>query len=230
MKRSFENYYTEKDATYYSNVRLDLLKFLPSNSKQKVLEVGAGGGHTLRYIKENNLASYACGVELFEFKDSNQNHASIDQFVIANIEKKDLKLSQNAFDVIILADVLEHLEDPWDVLKYLEQFLTDGGYFLVSLPNIREINALQKIVFKGSFAYTDHGVLDKTHLRFFCKKNMMELLTSPNRQIEEYSASLKMRDGNRKRKLFNLLTFNCFEEFLSVQYFFKVKRFKEGTA
>lgn len=230
MKRSFESYYTEKDATYYSNVRLDLLKFLPNNSNQKVLEVGAGGGHTLRYIKENNLASYACGVELFEFKDSNQHHASIDQFVVANIEKKDLKLSPSSFDVIILADVLEHLEDPWDVLNYLEQFLIKGGYFLVSLPNIREVNALKNIVFKGSFAYTDHGVLDKTHLRFFCRKNMVELLTSPNRQIEKSSASLKMRAGNRKRKIFNLLTFNCFEEFLSVQYFFKVKCLKEGIA
>lgn len=228
MKDSIENYYTEKDSSYYRNVRTDILKLLPKNHLQSVLEIGAGGGDTLRYIKEKKLAKYVCGVELFELDSSNQKHSSIDHFVVANIEHQDLRLDQKKFDVIILADVLEHLNDPWKTLNYVEQFVKLDGLLLISLPNFREINALKKVFFKGNFGYTEHGIFDKTHLRFFCKKNMIQMIASPDRKILDIYSNLALRKGNTKRKILNKASFNLLEEFLSLQFFFKVRIISNG--
>jgi 2-polyprenyl-3-methyl-5-hydroxy-6-metoxy-1,4-benzoquinol methylase len=77
-------------------------------------------------------------------------------------------------DFIICADVLEHLRDPWAVLAWLRTLLAPGGRAVVSIPNIAHWTA-RRALLRGRFDYTDHGLLDRTHLRFFTRASAAEL-------------------------------------------------------
>lgn len=221
------NYYTAKERDYFSHVRMDIISLLPANPRQKILEIGAGSGDTLVYIKQQNMCAEVMGVELMNIPGSNQQHAAIDRFQIADIEKDTIAAPKEYFDVVICADVLEHLTDPWTVVDKIAAHLKLNGLMVVSIPNIREIKTLFKIMFGGNFRYEPMGgILDKTHLRFFCKKNIRQLLTTASLQ-PVYSTPnflLSAVPEGRKRKIINLLSFGLFENFLTVQYIFIAKK------
>ena len=136
------NYYKSKESDYYSGTRMDVISFLKNGQQKKVLEIGAGGGDSLCFIKENKLAEEVVGVELFVLKDSNQTNPLIDQFIHGNIEDQSLNLKEENFDVIILADVLEHLVDPWKTVEYVSKFLKKGGKVITSLPNVQDFKTM----------------------------------------------------------------------------------------
>ena len=219
------NLYTEKSTSYFTNARFDLIKLLPANSENKVLELGSGGGDTLVEIKKRKLAKEVVGVELMEIPNANQSNPLIDQFILANVEKQDLPLPNAYFDAILIGDVLEHLEDPWKTIAYLSQFLKKGGVFIVSVPNIQYYTAFYKIYIKGNFGYEKEGLFDKTHLRFFCKKNIEQLFTTPFLKVESITAIETVRgDKPTIKSVFNLLTFKKLEQFLALQYIVVAKK------
>lgn len=78
------------------------------------------------------------------------------------------------FDVIVAADVLEHMADPGDALRKFLGFLAPGGTVVASIPNIAHA-AVRAQLLMGSFNYTERGPLDKTHLRFYTKRTVAEL-------------------------------------------------------
>jgi 2-polyprenyl-3-methyl-5-hydroxy-6-metoxy-1,4-benzoquinol methylase len=82
------------------------------------------------------------------------------------------------FDCIVFNDVLEHMVDPWDALRRSLSNLSPGGTAVASMPNLRYLPVVVRLVLKGDFAYTDSGVMDRTHLRFFTKKTMRRLFES----------------------------------------------------
>ena len=221
--------YEEKDKGYYSNVRLDLIGLLNSNEKGlKVLEIGAAYGETLFYLKENGIASECVGVDLFKDINNKQNYKNIDRFIFGNIEQIDLEEYLDYFDIILLPDVLEHLLEPKLVLNKLKKYLKKDGKIIVSMPNIRHYSALVKIFLKGDFKYEESGIFDYTHLRFYCKKNIAELITSTGYKIEKHQSSILSYKGFSISKIINITTLRLFEEFFSYQYFFvAIKNDKE---
>ncbi len=215
--------YLKKDISYFISPRLDLISLMPTNSQQKVLEVGMGGGDTLVHIKNQLLAAEVIGIDIVELPGTNQQNPLIDRVHFFDLEKEKLPFSDNYFDVIIAGDVLEHLVNPWDVLQKLNNVLKVGGHMLISLPNIRDMYALYSILLKGSFGYTTQGIFDQTHMRFFCKKDMITLIESvKNLQIENIVPIQSLGNQNPRRKLFNKLSFRIFEGFITTQYLFKV--------
>jgi 2-polyprenyl-3-methyl-5-hydroxy-6-metoxy-1,4-benzoquinol methylase len=139
------------------------------------------------------------------------------------LETKDLPFLNEYFDVIIAGDVLEHLIDPWNLLQKLSKVLRPEGCLLTSIPNFRDIIALNSIFFRGNFNYSTQGIFDKTHLRFFCKKDMIKLIQSVEKlRIEKIIPIQNLDNKNPKRKLFNKLTLNIFEQFVTPQYLFKI--------
>lgn len=222
-----KNHYAVKEKEYFSNIRKDVISLIPSNPNQKILEIGAGGGNTLLYIKENKMAAEVMGIELMKIEGSNQTNPLIDKFQVGNIEQEDIDAEERYFDVIVCADVFEHLMDPWSAVDKIQKYLKKDGLLIVSMPNIREWKTLFAIIFKGDFNYRpEGGIMDRTHLRFFCKKNIHQLLQTPTLSPIFSKPNFMMKEvpEGKKRRIINLLSFRLFENFLAVQYLFIAKK------
>jgi 2-polyprenyl-3-methyl-5-hydroxy-6-metoxy-1,4-benzoquinol methylase len=219
--------YDKKSTDYFSFIRLDLINLIDKNSKNlKVLEIGAAYGETLYYLKQNEVASEVVGVDLFEDVKNKQNYKNLDKFIFGNIEEIELNEYENYFDLILLPDVLEHLVEPKKVLDKLKKHLTQEGKIILSMPNIRHYSALNKIFIKGDFKYEESGLFDYTHMRFYCRKNIQELLEASGYTILKEESSIKNYKGKSITKIINSLTFGLLEEFFSVQYFYVIKKQK----
>jgi 2-polyprenyl-3-methyl-5-hydroxy-6-metoxy-1,4-benzoquinol methylase len=88
------------------------------------------------------------------------------------------------FECVVFNDVLEHMENPWRALELAHGFLAPGGVIVASIPNIRNIRTLFDLVVRGRWEYSDTGVLDRTHLRFFTRREMIALFESQGYVIE----------------------------------------------
>lgn len=217
--------YSDKRSSYYANIRHDLIALIDKKRKGlKVLEIGAAYGETLYYLKQKGIAKEAVGVELYEDVKNKQNYKPLDNFIFANIEETDFPEYEGYFDLILLPDVVEHIAEPKKVLAKVKKYLRNDGEILVSMPNIRHYSAINKIVFKGDFRYEESGIFDYTHARFYCKRNIKELLENSGFKVEYSEGSIKNYKGKSFAKLLNALTFGVLEEFLSTQYFFRAKK------
>ena len=227
-----DNSYAEKADYYYRFTRTDLLDLLPKNKVfENVLEIGASGGYTLLYLKAKGIAKKVHAVELFELPGTEQDNSAIDTFTIGNIEQMGIAaFAPESFDLVICGDVLEHLADPWSVRDKIVQWLKPGGYLLASIPNIREYKTVLKILLRGTFTYEEGGVMDKTHLRFFTKKNITDLLTTPRLSLKKITTNLAYPVWNtRQRAKINNISFKLFEDFLAKQYFVLSVKLSEGN-
>ncbi|MFH6997900.1 class I SAM-dependent methyltransferase [Flavobacterium sp. FlaQc-57] len=212
--------YLEKEKEYFSNVRRDIISFIGMENDLSVLEIGAGSGATLLELKNKGVAKKIMG---FDIVDVNKYKEKFDSFVIGNIEHDTIPFELNFFDGIILADVLEHLVEPQKTIQKLIPYVKKGGHFYISLPNVRNHEVFYKIFIKGSFEYTDEGIFDKTHIRFFCKKDMLKLVhLFTELKVQKIESNLKHISSIKST--LNKVTFGVFEQFLSTQYFIKVTR------
>jgi len=211
--------YQNKPEDYYVHARVDVLQLLKEKSNCSILELGAGGGYTLAEAKRLGIASYVAGVELFPLEGTLQKDAILDEFHHADLNLDVLELNQKSFDVLICPDVLEHLVDPWSVLEKWSKYLKKDGLLIISIPNIREMSVMWKIFGQGDFGYTSDGILDRTHLRFFAKKNLFHLPSHQQFHHIEVKAAMHFQNGSRWRKWANRLTFGMFESFFTHQWF-----------
>ena len=90
-------------------------------------------------------------------------------------EPADLEQAGAGFGAILCGDVLEHLADPERVLRALRERLAPDGVLIASLPNAVHWTARRELL-RGRFPQADHGIFDRTHLRFFTRSTARELL------------------------------------------------------
>ncbi|MFP9100075.1 class I SAM-dependent methyltransferase [Flavobacterium sp. RHBU_24] len=217
--------YEDKDISYYANIRHDLLTLINSNATNlRVLEIGAAYGETLYYLKSTGIAQEAVGVDIFEDKKHPEKYKPLDRFIFGNIEVLDFHEFENYFDLILLPDVIEHLVEPKHVLEKVNRYLKAGGTALVSMPNVRHYSTFKRIFLKGDFKYDESGLFDYTHMRFYCKKNMVGLFAKSGFKVTTLKSAISIYKGRSMAKIFNRLTFGIFEEFLSLQFFFTANK------
>ncbi len=213
-------FYKNKEREYFNSLRIEIIDLFPEG-KNKVLEIGCANGLTLLKLKELNKAEEIVGIDIVK---PARNY--LDAFIHGDIEEINLPYEKEYFDVIICADVLEHLINPWGTLNKLLYYLKGNGYIIASIPTIRNIAILTKIFLFGNFEYTSYGILDQSHLRFFCKKNILELFQNSRLTIEEVKSNLDWPVTIRRKilKIFNLITLNIFKEFLTTQYIIRARK------
>jgi 2-polyprenyl-3-methyl-5-hydroxy-6-metoxy-1,4-benzoquinol methylase len=150
---------------------MELLQYLDPKP-ESVLEVGCAEGLLGEWIKKNR----GCRVTGIELNPDAARSASdrLDEVLVGNIETMELPFSEGTFDHIIFGDVLEHLTDPWRVLKKVAPLLRPGGSVIACIPNIGHISVIANLL-SGQFCYVSQGLLDKTHLRFFTRKGIEDL-------------------------------------------------------
>jgi SAM-dependent methyltransferase len=204
--------YQEKHQGYFSAPRFDLLQMLPPGGDLKLLELGAAHGATLRAAKERGIAAYAVGVDLVEPPSLD----GIDRFIHGDVESMTLDLPIDFFDVVLCADVLEHLVDPWRAVRLLTRHLRPGGLIVSSIPNFRNHRVLSAIVVRGNFGYAEAGLLDRTHLRFFCRQNIRELFEQAGLVVEAMETN--MGGYGWRHKALDYGSFRLFHDFFVFQF------------
>jgi 2-polyprenyl-3-methyl-5-hydroxy-6-metoxy-1,4-benzoquinol methylase len=167
-----------------------MLRYLPKDAK-KVLDVGCGNGCFAEVIKNQNSAE-VWGIELME-QEANLAKQVLDKVFIGPCENFIDSLPDNYFDVIYFNDVLEHLVDPYTVLKKMKSKLAADGVVISSIPNVRYHNSFIKVLVNKDWKYEPFGVMDFTHMRFFTEKSI-------KRMYEEAGYTVKVSEGINKSK------------------------------
>ncbi|RQW05872.1 class I SAM-dependent methyltransferase [candidate division KSB1 bacterium] len=198
---------------YYDHVRKDVIDLLPAGIVlSKTLDVGCGRGATSRYLKEKYNIQETIGIEKCE-SIARQAGENVDRIHSMSVESDELPFHPDEFDLILCADVLEHLADPWRAVERCAGYLKSGGYFLASLPNVQNWKIILKLLF-GRWHYQESGLLDRSHLRFFTHKTAVEMLESAGLSI----ISVKKTMGPEMR-LMNILTCGLFQDLLSYRIY-----------
>lgn len=157
---------------YYANKRADVIALLP-RPVARVLDVGCGAGGTARGLREAG-ASEIVGIEIVP-SAAESARAVLDEVHVAAVEEA-LDDLEGSFDTILCLDVLEHLVDPGYVLARLRELAAPGATLQVSVPNARHFTLIGDLLFRGTFGYTDWGHRDRTHLRWFTRRDLIELV------------------------------------------------------
>jgi 2-polyprenyl-3-methyl-5-hydroxy-6-metoxy-1,4-benzoquinol methylase len=148
-----------------------------------VLDIGAADGSVAR-----PLAARGCRVWAIEADADAAAKArgACERVIVADVEELDLvaALEGQKFDFILVLDVLEHLRDPLALLERLPEHLVAGGRVIASIPNVTH-GAVRLSLMSGAFNYTDAGLLDRTHLRFFDRRSAENLFTDARLRIVE---------------------------------------------
>ncbi|MGC2422973.1 MAG: class I SAM-dependent methyltransferase [Nitrospirota bacterium] len=147
-----------------------VISIIPAGSR--VLDVGCDTGNLGRAIKANG--SVVDGIEM-DPEAAALAAEKIDRVTCGSIEDKEVLMGLGRlYDYIIFADVLEHLAYPERTLINIKPFLKRGGRVIASLPNVANFRVRLGLLM-GRFEYTETGILDRTHLRFFTKKTGQQL-------------------------------------------------------
>jgi 2-polyprenyl-3-methyl-5-hydroxy-6-metoxy-1,4-benzoquinol methylase len=174
-----------------NNPRTIIARWVPEGAR--VLEVGPGDGVVGSWLTANKRCQ-VIGVEYVP-EAAQAAAATFARMIVGSIEDAGVQAQvreSGPYDAIIFADVLEHLVDPWSVLRDLRPLLNPGGRVLLSVPNIAHWTARANLL-RGRFDYTDGYLMDRTHLRWFTWKSARALAQSCGYRIVEEQVVYKPR-------------------------------------
>ncbi|MGH9367194.1 MAG: class I SAM-dependent methyltransferase [Thermoanaerobaculia bacterium] len=168
MQRPAEKYAWKEIPGSSHDVLRRRIRALPPG--RRLLDLGAAGGHLGHAVRDR--CAYLAGVE----PDGGVPAAAREGY---DDWRSTDALSAGAwpspFDVVVCADVLEHLPEPERLLERISAWLAPGGTLLVSLPNVANITARAALL-AGRFPYAERGIFDRTHLRFYTRETGRELI------------------------------------------------------
>lgn len=161
-----------------------MLGWLGTGRGRRLLDVGAADGLLSRHLTargwrvtaiERDPTLAAAGA------------AHCERMVVADLDREIPRLD-GPFDVIVYGDVLEHLRDPLAALGAFDRALAPGGRVLISIPNVAHL-WIRLSLLVGLFEYTECGILDRTHLRFFTERTLARLLEDAGLRVDRRTAT-----------------------------------------
>lgn len=144
-----------------------------------LLDLGFGTGEFARRIRPR--CRYLCGIEA-DAVAARGADGVLDDVYVGDLSEGLSRPWALPFDVIVAGDILEHLPRPEVLMAAIRSLLKPGGRLLVSLPNVANVTTRLALL-TGRFDYSDRGILDRTHLRFFTRKSARALLGSTGFRI-----------------------------------------------
>jgi len=154
---------------------LDLLRDTPPG---KVLDVGCSSGLLSSQVRD--MGHYVVGVD---YIDEPGVHERVDEFFRADLDEG-LPDVGGEYDVVLAADVIEHVVRPEILLADMAKKLGPSGRLLISTPNFGHWYPRMRVI-SGTFDYDRRGILDETHLRFFTRRGLLRTLASARLTLEE---------------------------------------------
>ncbi len=142
----------------------------------RVLDIGCSAGIIGKELK--NKGCYVIGIDINQTVEDDV----YDLFIQADIETSEFN-NYKPFDYILMGDVLEHLNHPDKVLQKAKRWLNPDGSIIISVPNVANWR-IRIDLLCGNFNYTESGIMNKTHKKFFTKKTIVDLIESTGFDIE----------------------------------------------
>jgi GT2 family glycosyltransferase/SAM-dependent methyltransferase len=174
-------------AAYACHERSDLVEWVPGEARV-VVDVGCATGQLGAALKRARPEVQVRGIEP-SADWAAQAALVLDEAVPGRAEEPP-PASWPRPDCVIFADVLEHLVDPWEVLRRWHEVLRPGGALLCSLPNVTHGEVLWDLL-RGRWDYQDAGILDRTHLRFFTPATARRLLESTGFEVVRFGRKVE---------------------------------------
>jgi len=204
----------------YISRRSDLVAFIPK-TVTSLLDVGCSVGAVGAALKQRQAARVT-GLE-YDPEMAEIARANLDLVFSGNAEEFPVeKLREHGpFDGLLFADVLEHLRDPWQALIKYSSLLTPGAAVIASLPNVRHFTTLASVFLRGYWPYRERGVHDRTHLRWFTKRNIEELFELANLRIERVDRIYRIieRPHSYNERFAHRFAVGPLRELLTYQYY-----------
>jgi len=176
-------HYLTKANDYFSGARKDWITDLPASEQSRILEIGCGNGDTGAMAKNEGKCAFYAAVELVEDM-ANEARKKLDDVICGNAETIDFPWPKKHFDVLLMSEVLEHLENPDLLLKKVAPYLADDALIMASSPNVSH-HSIIKMLLEGEWRLADQGIMDRTHLRWFTPKSYKRLFEESGFEVIE---------------------------------------------
>ncbi len=182
---------------YSMDIRDNLLSMVDINNENiSVLDCGCACGGNLMKMHDINPSAELYGIELNSM--AAQVARNWGEVLECDLELCDSLPWQEKFDVIIMGDILEHLRDTDGVLKKINTWLKPNGTLVLSVPNIMHISILKDLIENGRWSYREEGILDKTHVKFFTRKEIIMKLEEAGFKVSKISCTKSYEDEKMK--------------------------------
>lgn len=146
-----------------------------------VLDLGCATGYFAKELQKKACKVVGVDVEKSALKIAKQY---CDKVIESDFEKiNEVPIPKKSFDYILLLDVLEHLKKGEELLASIHQYLKPGGQLILSTPNIAHLSVRFNLLC-GNFDYADLGIMDRTHVHFYTKKTLVDVLIKTNWSIK----------------------------------------------
>jgi 2-polyprenyl-3-methyl-5-hydroxy-6-metoxy-1,4-benzoquinol methylase len=190
----------------YANPREEVTVLVPPGAT-RILDVGCSTGEMGAALRAKGHG--VIGLEL-DPELAAAARTRLERVVEADVEALAASgggVAGGPFDCVVFADVLEHLRDPWAVVRWGAAQVAPGGSLVVSVPNVRHAKTFWALLVRRRWPYDPVGIFDRTHLRFFTRRNLPELLQGTGFEIAELRRHhmLTVRHTSRWNRLAPLL-------------------------
>lgn len=209
--------YRSKEVGYFHDPGEHLVQ-LVDGTGLRVLDVGCATGATGKRLLETGKAKWVTGIEFMpEYGEAARS--VLNEIHIGDIEALTFDWPPKYFDCFIFGDVLEHVGDPWGLLKRLRPFLADDGIVVASIPNVKHWPVLSNLIFHDDWRYSESGILDITHLRFFTRRSAIRLFSETGYTVQCITPYF----NGRRYSIPNRVTFGRFVGFLSQRWVMRMR-------
>lgn len=208
-------------ADYHALIRSDIFPIVPKQGGT-LLDIGGGIGATASSLKSSGHCERAGVIDLVQ---QDPARLGLDFHYSGNLEEpgflKQISAKEGPFNTVLCLDVLEHIRDPWTLIKELHEALAPNGVIVASIPNMRHYKASFPLFFQGKWDLQESGIRDRTHLRWFVRETAIDLMTSSGLELEEIREAT---GAGRKISLIRAATFGVLRSFTTLQYLIRVRR------
>jgi len=139
---------------------------------------------------------------------------------------------EESLDGLLLADVIEHIPRAWEVLPHYVRAVRPGGWVVVSVPNMRNIDVLKQFIFIGDWPEHGTGIFDATHLQVMSKRRLQRWCEAAGLEIERWFDQYDPRGPRRYRffRALDLLSLKLFHSWFMYQLQIRCRRVKTTEA
>jgi O-antigen biosynthesis protein len=227
------------DQTQYHNYLNPQLADVFDHAPKLMLDVGCAAGLFGAFVKERHPGARVVGIELNRAAAATARER-IDYVFEEKLEDIDLAqagIAPGSIDTVVVADVLEHMYDPWRVMQGLKPHLAPNAQIIASIPNTRHLGLVLDLMDRGQWRYAERGLLDITHIRFFTLAQIHQFFTETGYKVDrvahnldptlrqlyidnQHKPSISIRFG---RIVFEQLTPNELAELCTWQFFVRAR-------